>query len=685
MANNLRVIISLSIICIQLSAQPKPGDVFREYVWLPTMVGEEGKFLRVGGRFDYKIYEDHFSADNHQDGYIPLMQDVDLKKAIKAEVVIEKLGSHEDTKNLRVSWNRNPSVIFPTARGIPEPESDYMFHNYPTIEIPLDQLKDEMGNSFRFDVDTIQRWNWPQNIIYGVVLRIYYDHELAHYKPDLTGVAEADFLQEKHTLGLTEKNASIYKVEYIGHFEDINWEGDGIYEQWHYHYFRGRVVHNIGSSIMYPFEVDWNTSWLPDQVNIKLAARVTSNNGLIYFTQSVEGLKPNRDYSVELCKPYGQPKNWVTRADTFTSRFNMKTHPAKVEEAKAYWVSWSPCYSNGVFINDVKIFDRNELCYEYMAHEVDIPDPSILKQGINTIKTGKEPVHDGQMVHGMEVQWPGIIIKVKTKKKPAFKATVEEYEGRQHFKVTTPKVTYFYDVKGGGFSRIIDDEGNDWVSFKMEPWGEYPASAASSFRGLPNIVFQGDDDGAGHPGHDKCQSWIENSKIVTESLSGKWKWSWEFYEDHAVMSVLATDTSRAFWFLYEGTPGGTYDPANTYFGTSNGGPEKLTYDYYTADIYREKFQWMYTINNQVDNTFYMVQFQDDDQSDMISLLGNTKKGIDSPDGMTVFGFGRGEGITRYLKGRHTFIIGMYPKKIETEADHKKLSKFIDQKFFYKIK
>lgn len=675
----------LIIICflfagIQLFAQPGPGDVFREYVWLPEMVAEQGKFLRVGGRFDYKTYEGHFPADEHQNGYILLLEDVDLEDAVKAEMVVEKLGSHEDTENLRVSLNGYPSVVFSAAKGIPEPESDYMYHHYPVVQVPLDQLKEGTGNSFRFDVDSVQRWDWPQNIIYGVVLRIYYKPEKAEFKPTVKGVVNGGLLQESQKLELSEKNASIYRVEYIGHYEDINWEGDGIYDQWHYHFFRGQVVHNIGSSNMYPFDVVWNTSWLPDQEDIKVAARVTGNTGLIYFTEPIEGLKPDRDYSVELCRPYDQPKNWVTRAAEFTAKFDMQTNPSQIGKAKAYWVSWSPCYSNGVFINDFMIYDRGELCYEYSAHEVDITDPSILKQGTNTIKTGKEPLHDGQMVHGMEVQWPGITVKVRTLKKPAFKVTIEEYEGREHYRIETPKIIYYYDIKGGGFSRIIDDEGNDWVSFKMEPWDEYPGAAAGAFRGLPNMVFEGADSGAGHPGHDKCKSWIEDRKIVTQSLSEKWKWSWEFFNDHAVLEVLSADTSRAYWFLYEGTPGGKFNPENTYFGTSNSGLEKLAYDYYNGNIYRDTFRWMYTGHRNVNNTFYMIQCTEDESPDMASLLGNSKNGLNSPDGMTVFGFGRGEGVKRYLKGRNKFIIGMYPKPIINSYDHHELSEFIKRKY-----
>ena len=115
---------------------------------------------------------------------------------------------------------------------------------------------------------------------------------------------------------------------------------------------------------------------------------------------------------------------------------------------------------------------------------------------------------------------------------------------------------------------MIDKEGRDWISFKHQPWGEYPASAASAFRGIPNLVFQGDDGGAGHPGHEKCASYLEGNKLVSESRSGRWKWSWEFFDSYAVLEVLKADPDQAYWFLYEGTPGGAYTPDSYYFGTS---------------------------------------------------------------------------------------------------------------------
>ena len=252
-----------------------------------------------------------------------------------------------------------------------------------------------------------------------------------------------------------------------------------------------------------------------------------------------------------------------------------------------------------------------------------------------------------------------------------------DFEGRPHFLVKTKSLDYYYDVQGGGFSRIIDLEGKDWVSFKMEPWGTYPASAASSYRGLPNLVYQGEDDGAGHPGHDKCRSWAEGNKITTESLSGLWLWTWAFFSDHAVLEILQTETERSYWFLYEGTPGGSFDPQDSYFGSDQGGPFQGGHDYYKGEILWGNFQWIYAGSKGASGTFFMIQEEQDKNMDMISFLGNTEAGLESPDGMTVFGFGRDKDATPLLNGSQSFVIGFYPEKIEDSPGHKKISIHIE--------
>ena len=72
---------------------------------------------------------------------------------------------------------------------------------------------------------------------------------------------------------------------------------------------------------------------------------------------------------------------------------------------------------NGLYVNDNKVFDKEGPNYQYFSHRIQIDDPSALIAGENKIKTGKTPLYDGKMVHGMEVEWPGIMLLVKYDKK----------------------------------------------------------------------------------------------------------------------------------------------------------------------------------------------------------------------------------------------------------------------------
>jgi hypothetical protein len=399
-----------------LLAQPQPGDVFREYIWLPDMVAESAKFLRVGGKLDYKINTDHFPQDMHDEGHIPLEMDMDLKGAIKAELVLEKVQSHEDTKGLQVQINRNLWLNVPDAEAIPKPQSAYMHHCYPVVPIPLKYLNEGTDNTIKLKVDPDQKWNWPQNIFYGLIIRIYYNESKKHSSAIITWKQET----EKIILGISPdiEHGNIERVEYIGLYEDYNYEGDGIFRQWHYHYFKGKIMNHIGTSNQKPFSVDWNISWVPDQEKeVRLGARIIDKEGIIYFTESDKLVsKFNRPYEVMLYRTYNMPENFVTRADTFITDFNIDRDLEKASTWQISWISWSPGYCNGIYVNDFKILDHEGPKYEYFIHLLEFEEINILKEGRNQVKTGKTPLYDGKMVHGMEVQWPGMMIKVKYRK-----------------------------------------------------------------------------------------------------------------------------------------------------------------------------------------------------------------------------------------------------------------------------
>jgi len=389
--------------CGMAFAEPAPGDVFREYVWYKE-TGDAGGSLRVGGKLG-------------SDSPAVLEHEFDLKHATKAEVVIEKLLCHDGTKGLAIQINGHEWMSVPEAAKIPEPQWEYQHHIYPSLAIPLSWLQQGRGNEFKMRVSPEHSWKWPQNLIYGVHFRIYYDAaRKSHPTGAIKSPASSATIGQAATLAcqVQSPNGSIRQVDYLGHYEDVNFEGDGEYRQWHYHFFHGKIMHHFGSATTAPYAVQWDTSWVPDQDQpIRLVARITDQTGMISMTQAVENLKLVRPaLSVELCKPYDVPRQWVTRRGRKEEKFNITGNLKEAIAAQLVWASWSPGYMDGIFVNDKRVFDKEGPKYQYFAHRITLNDLSAFKTGVNTLATGGSP--KGQ--HGMEVNWPGIMILIQYKK-----------------------------------------------------------------------------------------------------------------------------------------------------------------------------------------------------------------------------------------------------------------------------
>lgn len=396
------LVLAAPLVC---RAQPGPGDVFREYRWT-NPDGHASGMLRVGGRVGYG------------GGPISLPHEIDLAGAIRAELVIEKLLCHDGTRGLKISLNDQAWLAVPEASAIPAPPWDYQHHIYPVVPVPLDQLKAGNGNQFRMQVSDEHPWNWPQNLVYGVHVRIYYDPAR---KPHPTGqllspaAGAALGTQVELAAEASSPNGRIMQVDFLGDYEDVNLEGDGAYSQWHYHYVRSVLTGHLGSVTAAPWKLSWDTSWVPDQPRpLRLAARITDETGLTSFTAAVDGLTLPRDgRSVELCKPYEVPKKWVTRSGEKAERFRISGDLSQAVAAQLVWVSWSPGYMDGLYLNDQRVFDREGPRYAYYVHRAPLQDLSVLRPGENVLKTGLTPKHNGQMVHGMEVNWPGIMVLIQ--------------------------------------------------------------------------------------------------------------------------------------------------------------------------------------------------------------------------------------------------------------------------------
>lgn len=252
------------------------------------------------------------------------------------------------------------------------------------------------------------------------------------------------------------------------------------------------------------------------------------------------------------------------------------------------------------------------------------------------------------------------------------------FQDRPHFKVQTSSAIWLISRESGGCSSLTDTEGNDWIKHSRTGKNKPTNSADSDFRGLPNLVFRGSDNGVGHPEAAGICSTVQTGKnrIEVTSNSSLWKFSWTFVDDCAVISVDKADTTRAYWFLYEGPVAGKFNPNSHYWATDLDG---IRYDKpsYPKEKITGNWQWACFGDTSVNRCLLVSKTQKDTLPDVFGYMGNlSSKGIDSGDGMTVFGFGRSADTRPLLTGKNTFIVGFYERKIAGIKDYPKIAKHI---------
>ena len=401
----------LLLLSMPLAAQWQPGQIYREYLWITP--AEEGEpFLRVGGRFGYAAQPGKLPDSLQQGDQLIFPQPLDLTGATRATLTFEKVLGHEDSRDLRVAINGHAPIAVPEPEAVPEPQTEYMYHTDVSVDVPLDQLRAGTGNRFQLTLDTAQRWGWPQNLFYAVILRVHY--------PD--GAAPVidyayDEVPASSYLRIADPRPDDRTAQYILVGRDIDWSGRGAQDRKHWQTHRGEPLRTLGSSDdgTDRFATLWDTEWLPDQEGLGVQARVLGADGKYRVSEVKDGLSlAPRPYRVAV---YGgeAPRNWVTRSGAFEQTIAVTDSVSEASALQLAWVSWSPCYSNGVFLNGHLVWDRSAECYAFATHLPTFVGPAVryLQQGDNVISTALTPLFRGQMVHGMEVQWPGMQLRVK--------------------------------------------------------------------------------------------------------------------------------------------------------------------------------------------------------------------------------------------------------------------------------
>lgn len=216
------------------------------------------------------------------------------------------------------------------------------------------------------------------------------------------------------------------------------------------------------------------------------------------------------------------------------------------------------------------------------------------------------------------------------------------FKQSSHFKISTSSGTYYLEKNSGGFSSIMDKNGTDWVQFRKTDSARVPESAASDFRGLPNLVHRGEQGGIGHPGFIKCFSEkLNDSTIITKSHSGNYELKYTFSSRVVKVEITRADPSRKYWFLYEGPIAGKFDPETNLIFTDQGLCDEQP-DISKANYITGNFSWICTGDKNYNQVLLIKHETQDTLTDVAMFMGSSENGNDSEDGMVVIGFGRSQ-------------------------------------------
>ncbi|OPZ17482.1 MAG: hypothetical protein BWZ10_01195 [candidate division BRC1 bacterium ADurb.BinA364] len=397
-----------ALAAFEAAAAPEPRDVFREYAWRP-----EGKWQRI----TWPDVEEP-RARAHLPNAVNTITIGDLDQAIEAEACVELLLCHGGTVGKKMRVNGHEWIDIPESPLIPgdrgrggSPPAEYQTMRYPLVPIPLEQLI-EGPNTFEFTVGpgtNLGKW-WPQNILYGVVFRIYYGPEKKAIQGRIVSPAPGAALGDKPEIVVeTDDPAAVARVDVIGKYKDFDWEGDGEFRQWHYRFLYGEIQSHIGSAFQAPFRVEWNTDWIPSQPEpFELAARVIDGDGLCSITPAVGGLSFKRSFSVRMGETFDVPPRWSTRAGKTQQCKTLVTGGlSQAIEAKIVMCTWNGDGAEAIGVNGEKLVDKVGLNHDLSYDEIPVPVEKILP-GENTLYT-----YSGTEHHGIEVQWPGMVLLIR--------------------------------------------------------------------------------------------------------------------------------------------------------------------------------------------------------------------------------------------------------------------------------
>jgi hypothetical protein len=376
-------------------------------------------------------FKDRWEAK--QDGVLTVEVDQDLSEVASAELYLELWGGHPGVANKRFKLNGKTECKLPEV-GAAKGNCTY---SYPSVTLKVSELL-AGKNTFAFTCDEAETF-WGHFLIRAACLRLLLMPECKTLedaklvgnvlrvsasavdgKPDLVAL-DVD--------GPDEVTSRIAEVEYWGHYDGYDENGDGNGSDWHGFTKDGRTVGHIGTRTAGKgLKQAWSLAMVPRRkpVSARAHVRFRGVKDIVYETAAIQVAEAQKPSPVRVFGAAELPTPFWSRAGHATGcTIPLDVDPATIEKAELHVTIWDggagktkePFTLNGTPLA-VAGKGQHDLLYRVVKIE-----PKILRKGDNVVRVLSDTDH-----HGIEVLLPGpaLVVRMREDHSPQRTPVTEE-------------------------------------------------------------------------------------------------------------------------------------------------------------------------------------------------------------------------------------------------------------------
>jgi hypothetical protein len=420
----LFVLMALALAVVRLNVAGNPdlqpsdlsGDnvpqVFREFTY-DFGASSNQHFAELDPNATFKFVGEHAWGAT-MPRHVPRPIKLDLTGAVRAELSVEYWGGHIGTSGQQFQVNSNGWMDLPQPSGTPAAAQRFYrtLLGNNAVTIPLSHLRPGTNHvQFAAGSQIAYSFGFGFYWIYDFTLRVFYDgsrpHPLGEIVLPRPSATFGDSLELEARAD--SPNGPVARVEFIGEYDDFDWDGDGIWREWQFTTHHGVLQHHLGTATNAPWRVSFDARWLPDQSQpVRVRARITDSTGMTYLTPVVGNLIQKRaGRSVHMFKCTSVPENFSSRDGNPSANASLvlDTDLARAKSARLVLSTWSGNVDDDS-IHELRLNGRRLASWfgqfhNYSFNSLEVP-LALLKTGTNDIS-----LFSSFKGHALEVNWPG--------------------------------------------------------------------------------------------------------------------------------------------------------------------------------------------------------------------------------------------------------------------------------------